>query len=98
MGPEFRANPYPHYKSLLSGPPRKVETFFPIALIARYANVTTVLRDQRRFSSVQIERPEFSQPDDPFGQGRLKTMLFSDPPDHPAAAPGQPRFHAQAYP
>jgi cytochrome P450 len=80
--PEFRANPYPHYKSLLSGPPRKVETFFPIALIARYADVTTVLRDQRRFSSVQIERPEFSQPDDPFGQGRLKTMLFSDPPDH----------------
>jgi cytochrome P450 len=80
--PEFRANPYPHYKSLLTGPPRKVETFFPIALIARYADVATVLRDQHRFSSVQIERPEFQQPDDPFGQGRLKTMLFSDPPDH----------------
>jgi hypothetical protein len=31
--PEFRANPYPHYKALLAGSPRKVEMFFPITLI-----------------------------------------------------------------
>ena len=80
--PDFRANPYPHYKPLYSCAPRKVETFFPIALVARYADVSAVLRDHQRFSSTQLERPEFSDPNDPFSQGRLRTMLFSDPPDH----------------
>jgi cytochrome P450 len=80
--PDFRANPYPHYKPLYSCAPRKVETFFPIALVARYADVAAVLRDHQRFSSTQLERPEFSDPSDPFSQGRLRTMLFSDPPDH----------------
>ncbi len=80
--PDFRANPYPHYKPLYSSAPRKVETFFPIALIARYADVVGVLRDHQRFSSVQLERLEFEDPNDPFAKGRLRTMLFSDPPDH----------------
>ena len=80
--PDFRANPYPHYKPLYSSAPRKVETFFPIALVARYADVSAVLHDHQRFSSTQLERPEFSDPNDPFSQGRLRTMLFSDPPDH----------------
>ncbi len=80
--PDFRANPYPHYKALYATAPRKIESFFPIALIARYADVSAVLRDHQHFSSVQIERPELEDPDDPFGKGRLRTMLFSDPPDH----------------
>jgi cytochrome P450 len=79
---DFRANPYPHYRALLAGPPRRLEMFFPITLVARYADVSAILRDHQRFSSVQIERPEFADPKDPFDQGRLKTMLFSDPPDH----------------
>ncbi len=80
--PEFRANPYPHYKQLLCGSPRKVEMFFPITLIARYADAVAVLRDHQRFSSIQPEPIEIvtQDPTDPFLHAQ--TMLFSDPPTH----------------
>ena len=45
--PEFRANPYPYYAPLLAGPPPVIELVQKIALIARYADVTAVLRDAR---------------------------------------------------
>lgn len=75
----FRANPYPHYKPLLEGPPRIINLFEPAAMIARYADVTAVLRDHQRFSSVQPKNPEMED------HGPFKgatTMLFSDPPLH----------------
>jgi cytochrome P450 len=80
--PAFRANPYPHYAPLISGPPRTVEMFFPIALVARFADVVAVLRDHERFSSVQPPPPPemIQDPNDPFFGAQ--TMLFSDPPDH----------------
>jgi cytochrome P450 len=78
--PAFRANPYPHYRALLSGAPRKLEMFFPIVLVARYADSVAVLRDYERFSSVNPNPPPPGFEDDPFVGGQ--TMLFSDPPTH----------------
>lgn len=45
--PAFRADPYPHYKPLVAGPPRLINLPFPIkiALAARYSDVVTILRD-----------------------------------------------------
>ena len=77
--PEFRTNPYPFYKPLLTGPPRLLEIFGPAALIARYADVTAVLKDHPRFSSTQTRPPEMED------RGPFKgatVMLFADPPVH----------------
>ncbi len=77
--PEFRANPYPHYPALLDGPPRKLELFLPTTLVARYDDVTAVLRDHATFS---VKRPEMPMRErvDPFGGAA--TILTSDPPTH----------------
>jgi cytochrome P450 len=75
----FRDNPYPYYKLLLDGPPRKLDLFGPTALVARYADVTAVLKDHQRFSSVQTRPPEMRD-EGPF-RGAT-TMLFADPPVH----------------
>ena len=76
----FRANPYPHYKPLLAGPPRILDLFGPTAMVARYADVTAVLHDHAHFSSEQ-PRSRFELPNEgPFAGAR--TMLFSDPPVH----------------
>ena len=47
--PAFRANPYPHYRPLLAGPPRILDLFGPIGMVTRYADVTAVLRDYAHF-------------------------------------------------
>ncbi len=74
----FRDNPYPHYHALLEGSPRKIELFGePFVIAARYADVTAILRDYGRFSSVQKLNPEVRE------KGIFRgaaTMLFSDPP------------------
>jgi cytochrome P450 len=77
--PEFRANPYPHFPPLLEGPPRQLNLFMPTTLIARYADVVTVLRDQERFT---VRRPEipFRERIDPFAGA--PTILTADPPVH----------------
>jgi cytochrome P450 len=79
--PEFRANPYPHYRPLLAGPPRVVEAGpMKFALVARYADVTAGLRDHEHLSSVQPPPP----PEQVY-EGRFKgsrNMLGSDPPQH----------------
>ena len=78
--PEFRANPYPFYAPLLTGPPRLMTFFMPLALVARHADVLSVLRDSQRYS---VHRPNLS------GTKRLdamdtmhQSMLFQDPPVH----------------
>jgi cytochrome P450 len=78
--PEFRANPYPHYRPLLVGPPRLIDLFGPAALVARYADVMAVLKDHGRFSSEQPPLPPDVQDLGVFGKARV--MLFSDPPEH----------------
>jgi cytochrome P450 len=76
----FRANPYPHYRALLAGPPRVIDGLMPMVLVARYADVTAVLRDHQQFSSVQPSTPLFQRRRDVFGD--TPTVLFSDPPVH----------------
>src|ERR1700719_139202 len=78
--PAFRANPYPHYKPLLAGPPRILDLFGPVALVTRYADATTALRDHAHFSSVRPRDPSEPPNEGPFAGAR--TMLFSDPPMH----------------
>src|ERR1700687_1347936 len=78
--PAFRANPYPHYKPLLAGPPRILDLFGPTAMVTRFADVTTVLRDHAHFSSVRPRDPAEPPNEGPFAGAR--TMLFSDPPMH----------------
>ncbi len=76
----FRANPYPHYRPLLAGPPRVIDGLMPMVLVARYADVMAVLRDHQHFSSVQPRTPLFQRRRDVFGE--TPTVLFSDPPVH----------------
>src|SRR5882757_5405297 len=81
--PSFRAFPYSFYKQLITGPPRLIDLFGPTALIARFADVTAVLKDQHRFSSVQLRAAEMAAkgpPEGPFAGA--STMLFADPPVH----------------
>ena len=78
--PAFRANPYPHYRPLLAGPPRILDLFGPIGMVTRYADVTAVLRDHAHFSSERSPDPDEIADQGPFAGAR--TMLFSDPPMH----------------
>jgi cytochrome P450 len=78
--PEFRANPYPHYGALVASPPVMVQVApIPVALVARYRDVATVLRDPERFSSVQPPPPPGVY-QNPFSSPR--NVLNADPPDH----------------
>jgi cytochrome P450 len=74
----FRANPYPHYRPLLVGPPRVLEMGFKFALAARYDDVRAILSDHATFSSVQPKGAGFDEQIGVFGDA--PTMLGSDPP------------------
>src|SRR6202789_1248755 len=74
----FRANPYPHYRPLLAGPPRVLDMGYKFALAARYADVRAILSDHATFSSVQPKGPGFDEQIGEFGD--TPTMLGSDPP------------------
>jgi cytochrome P450 len=74
----FRANPYPHYRPLLAGPPRIIDMGFKFALAVRYADVRAVLMDHAAFSSVQPQGFAFDEQRKAFGDA--PSMLSSDPP------------------
>jgi cytochrome P450 len=74
----FRANPYPHYRPLLEGPPRVVDMGYKFALAARYADVRAILMDHATFSSVPPPGILFDEQAKTFGDA--PTMLGSDPP------------------
>ena len=74
----FRANPYPHYRPLLAGPPRVLDMGFKFALAARYDDVRAILSDHATFSSVQPTGMGFDEQNKAFGEA--PTMLGSDPP------------------
>ena len=78
--PAFREDPYPHYGALLAGPPHLTEFgAIKCALVARYSDVTRVLRDHATFSSVGPPPPPQVY------QGRLagsRNLLEVDPPVH----------------
>ncbi len=74
----FRANPYPHYRPLLAGPPRVLDMGYKLALCARYADVRAILTDHATFSSVLPKGTGFDEQTKIFGD--TPTMLGSDPP------------------
>src|SRR6202161_130265 len=74
----FRANPYPHYRPLLDGPPRIADMGFKFVLAARYADVRSILMDYATFTSVQPAGMGFDEQTKLFGDA--PTMLGSDPP------------------
>ncbi len=76
----FRANPYPHYKPLLVGPPRILDMGYKFALAARYADARAVLMDPATFSSVQPKGMGFDE--QAMLLGDAPTVLGSDPPVH----------------
>ena len=77
--PEYRANPYPSYYLLRDGPPKQLNLFLPVTLVARYADVIAVLRDYETFSSQRPEVPG-RELTDPFRGA--PTIETADPPDH----------------
>jgi cytochrome P450 len=76
----FRANPYPHYKPLMSGPPRLLNLILPMALVARYADCAAVLRNHEQFSSVPPRSRFLEERISVFGDA--PRVVFSDPPVH----------------
>jgi cytochrome P450 len=77
---KFRADPYPYYRPLLAGPPRLLNLFVPMALVARYADTATILRDHERFSSLPPRTPYIEERLQIFGSA--PRIVFSDPPVH----------------
>src|SRR3984893_15449862 len=77
---KFRADPYPYYRPLLAGPPRLLNLFVPMALVARYADTATILRDPGRFSSLPPRTPYIEERLQIFGSA--PRIVFSDPPIH----------------
>ncbi len=98
--PDFVRDPISRYRPLLSRPPILLEggklppslslgalPDKPVALIARYDDVLTVMRDAARFSNHRPPRPDAQAGRKPGYDGGLKfygatSMLFSDPPVH----------------
>ena len=75
-------NPYPAYAKLRARSPVHRSRLMNAWVFTRYADVDTILRDHRRFSSdprhrklSRRQRASLPPPDD-------LTMLFLDPPDH----------------
>jgi cytochrome P450 len=76
----FRANPYPHYKTLYGRPPHLLNLFLPMALVGSYADALAVLRDHERFSSLPPPSPFIAERLEVFGNAAR--IVFSDPPVH----------------
>src|SRR6202042_2712439 len=74
----FRANPYPHYRPLLVGPPRVLDMGYKLALAARSACVRAILMDHATFSGVLPKGTGFDEQTQIFGGAR--SMLGSGPP------------------
>ena len=76
---DFHNDPVPYYKALLAGPPVQREIGTLTTIVARYDDLVTVIRDDRRFS---IENPVVA------GTERFNvfwdtpTLAHRDPPVH----------------
>jgi cytochrome P450 len=76
---EFHDNPVPYYKALLAGPPVQREIGTLTTIVARYDDLISVIRDDKRFS---IENPVVA------GTERFNvfwdtpTLAHRDPPVH----------------
>jgi cytochrome P450 len=82
--PEFRANPVSLLRAAPRRPPIVIQLTQKVALVARYADVTTVLGDSARFSADR-SRMMMAQMEQLRDIGPFKgapTILTSDPPVH----------------
>jgi cytochrome P450 len=78
--PSIRDDPFPYYKALLAAPPMLVERRgVSWGVISRYRDALEVLRDHRRFSSINPQLPGTEEFDVFNG---IPAMAFSDPPLH----------------
>lgn len=78
--PAVGANPIPYYKALLATPPVIVERHgVQWAIVSRYHDCVAVLRDFKRFSSVNPNLPGTEDFDAFKG---VPVMTFVDPPTH----------------
>src|SRR5260221_6372054 len=71
---QFREDPYPLYRYLLSAAPVQWNDVLGAWTVARYADVVSVLTDPRFSADRTIEGSREQQ--------IAKSMLVSDPPDH----------------
>jgi len=76
----FRRNPYAFYQPLRQGPPPVLRFFIPVAVVSRYDDVLTTLRDQIRFSSVPVRNRMTIETAEVFGEA--PSLISSDPPGH----------------
>lgn len=79
MHPEFRANPYPHYREMLERTPVCQVDPMGMWAVTRYEDCLTVLKDPQRFSSQRLQQTTPPWLDlNAFGP----SMITSDPPQH----------------
>src|SRR5260370_12781315 len=64
----------------MAGPPRLLNVFVSMTLVARYADCAAVLRDHEQFSSVPPRSPFLEERVSVFGDA--PRVVFSDPPVH----------------
>lgn len=88
--PEFAQNPYPLYEQLRSSSPVCWSELWGCWLVTRYEDVTLILRDHKRFSSVGrvtnvLQRelsPALLAEAEPLIAHYSKGLINVDPPDH----------------
>jgi cytochrome P450 len=76
----FKANPYPHYKPLIDGPPRVINLMLPIALVGKYESAVKILTDHETFTSVKPDVPWIQQQFEIFRGAPI--LQNTDPPIH----------------
>src|SRR3970282_41122 len=86
--PEVHANPYPMYTRLRAEDPIHWSPLMEAWVLTRYDDVAAVLTDSRFSADRRQARNRFAEEiarrEEEFGPfGRTRTMLTSDPPEHP---------------
>jgi cytochrome P450 len=83
LSPRVYTNPYPTYAALRAKDPVHWSPLMDSWVLSRYADVDTVLRDHKRFSSDGRNRtPSRRRQTQSAMAGGEPSMLFLDPPDH----------------
>jgi cytochrome P450 len=76
----FKANPYPHYKPLIDGPPRIINLMLPIALVGKYDSAVRILTDHETFTAIKPDSPWIQQQFEIFRGAPI--LQNTDPPIH----------------
>ena len=76
----FRRNPYSFYQPMRMSPPPVLRFFIPVAILSRYDDVLSTLRDHERFSSVPVRNRMTMETAEVFGDA--PSIVSSDPPIH----------------